>query len=119
VLASSDHLRKIGGAAAPKDEKLPPPGFAPSPPLCPDLGFRYTHGLSEQKYYSHTEVQMTGSGEFAGALVGVTLRQYQKADSGGSWQENLEFLDSGLCTYCELHHDISDGGRRTEPEHGR
>jgi hypothetical protein len=62
---------------------------------------------------------MTGSGEFAGALVGVTLRQYQKANSGGSWQKILEFLDSGLCTYCELHHDISDGGRRAEPEHGR
>jgi hypothetical protein len=62
---------------------------------------------------------MTGSGECARALIGVTLRQYQTASLGGSWQKILEFQHGGLCTYYELHQDTSGGGYRTDPEHCR
>lgn len=61
---------------------------------------------------------MNGTGEFARALVGVTLRQYHTASLGGSWQKVLEF-HPGLCVYYEIHRDSGGGGYTTESEQGQ
>jgi len=62
---------------------------------------------------------MNGGVEFAIALRGVLLRQYHKADLGGTYQKVLEFHDGGLCVYYEIHRDGEGGGYRTDPEQGQ